>query len=255
MSRPGGSGKETGELYRSVSGVRAREGVVRRIQDLILANELAPGDPLPPERELAARLSVSRNVLREGLRILTQKGLVRVVAGRGAYVEAPSGRVVSESLALLLQLRQVSLVELCDARLLIEPELAGLAAERATLDDLAVIDACLAELARTRSEPQLHVPADLMFHNAIASVARHSVYGAIVEAVRAPMAQSMLLGTEIPRAIDISDGHHRAIAAAIRTHDPEAAHAAMWGHIAYVQNYVRRRGATVPATSGESPAA
>ena len=110
----------TGDLYRSVDRIGAREAVVRRIQDLIVANKLAPGDPLPPERELAARLSVSRNVLREGLRTLSQKGLVRVVAGRGAFVEAPTGRVVSESLALLLQLRQVSLIELCDARLLIE---------------------------------------------------------------------------------------------------------------------------------------
>ncbi len=232
----------TSDLYRSVDRIGAREAVVRRIQDLIVANELAPGDPLPPERELAARLSVSRNVLREGLRILSQKGLVRVVAGRGAYVEAPTGRVVSESLALLLQLRQVSLLELCDTRLLIEPELASLAAQRSTPEDLATIDACLAELLRTRAEPQLHVAADLLFHDAIAAVARHSVYGAIVEAVRAPMSQSMLLGTQVPRAIDISDGHHRAIAAAIRAHDPQAAHAAMWGHIAYVQNYVRRDG-------------
>ncbi|MGI9148987.1 MAG: FadR/GntR family transcriptional regulator [Chloroflexota bacterium] len=245
----------SGDLYRSVDGVGARESVVRRIEDLILENKLAPGNPLPPERELAARLSVSRNVLREGLRILSQKGLVRVVAGRGAYVEAPSGRVVSESLALLLQLRQVTLLELCDARLLIEPELASLAAQRASMDDVAAIDACLAELARTSSEPHLHVSADLTFHNVIASVARHSVYGAIVEAVRAPMAQSMLLGTQIPRAIDISDGHHRAITAAIRAHDPDAAHAAMWGHIAYVQNYVRRRSGSAPLAAGESPVA
>lgn len=243
------------DLYRSVDRVNAREAVVRRIQDLIVQNKLVPGDLLPPERELAARLSVSRNVLREGLRILSQRGLVRVVAGRGASVEAPTGRVVSESLALHLQLRRVSLLELCDARLLIEPELASLAAERATAEDNATLDACLAELARTTDDPQQHVAADLVFHNAIAGAARHSFYGAIVEAVRSLMSQSMLLGTQIPRAIDISDGHHRAIAAAIRAHDPDAARAAMWGHIAYVQDYVRRRSRSEPATDGQAPAA
>ncbi len=243
------------DLYRSVERIGAREAVVRRLEDLIVENKLAPGELLPPERELAGRLSVSRNILREGLRILGQKGLVRVVAGRGAYVEAPTERVVSESLALLLQLRQVSLHELCDARLLIEPELAGLAAERGTTEDLQVLDACIAELARTRTDPQLHVNADLTFHTAIARAARHSVYGAIVEAVRAPMAQSMLLGTQIPRAIEISDGHHRAILAAIIARDAEAARAAMWGHIAYVQDYVRRRAISASAAAGESPAA
>jgi GntR family transcriptional repressor for pyruvate dehydrogenase complex len=244
-----------GDLYRSVDRIGAREAVVQRLQALIVDNKLARGELLPPERELAARLSVSRNVLREGLRILSQKGLVRVVAGRGAYVEAPTGRVVSESLALLLQLRQVSLLELCDARLLIEPELAGLAAERATPEDLATIATCIEELARTSTDPQLHVTADLDFHNVIAAVARHAVFGAMVEAVRAPMWQSMLLGTQIPRAIEISDGHHRVIAAAIAAHDPDAARAAMWGHIAFVQDYVRRRRASASTADGQTPAA
>jgi GntR family transcriptional repressor for pyruvate dehydrogenase complex len=157
-------------------------------------------------------------------------------------------------LALHLQLRQVSLLELCDARLLIEPELAALAADRATADDIAAIDDCIEELARTVKDPQRHVAADIHFHNAVASVAQHSFYGAIVEAVRTLMTQSMLLGTEIPRAIDISDGHHRSIAAAIRAHDAEAARAAMWGHIAYVQDYVRRR-LRGGSTSDEAPAA
>jgi GntR family transcriptional repressor for pyruvate dehydrogenase complex len=248
------AGSPTDDLYRSVDRVGAREAVVRRIQDLIVENKLTPGDLLPPERELSVRLSVSRNVLREGLRILSQKGLVRVVAGRGAYVEAPTGRVVSESLALHLQLRQVSLLELCDARLLIEPELAALAAERATPEDVAALQACLDDLARSTEDPQHHVAADLAFHNAIAGFARHSFYGAIVEAVRTLMSQSMLLGTQIPRAIEISDGHHRAIGAAIRSHDAEAARASMWGHLAYVYDYVRRS-AQVSANDGESPAA
>jgi DNA-binding FadR family transcriptional regulator len=134
----------------------------------------------------------------------------------------------------------VGLLELCDARLLIEPELAALAAERATDDDIAEMKRCLDRLYEARFEPQAHVEADLAFHHAIAQAARHFVFHSIVEAVRTLVVQSKVLGTQIPRAIDASDGHHRAIFAAISAHDIEAARAAMWGHMAFIQGYIRR---------------
>jgi DNA-binding FadR family transcriptional regulator len=143
-------------------------------------------------------------------------------------------------LSILLQLRHVGLIELCDARLLIEPELAALAAERATAEDIAEIKRSLDRLYEMRFNPQAHVEADIAFHGAIAQAARHFVFQSIVEAVRTLVIQSMVIGTQIPRAIDASDGHHRAIFAAINAHDIEAARAAMWGHMAFIQEYIRR---------------
>lgn len=238
--RPAPDGNGAADLYTSVDRVGATDAVVQRIEDLIVRTTLRPGDPLPPEREFAAQLGVSRNILREALKILSQKGLVRVISGRGAFVDVPTTQALGESLALLLQLRQVSVLDLCDVRLLIEPELASLAAARATDADIEELQRWLDRLHEARADAAAHVEADLAFHGAIARTARHSVLQPIVEAVRAPVTHSMQLGTRIPRAIDASDGHHRAIFAAIKARDPAAAQAAMWGHMAYVQSYIRR---------------
>ena len=238
----------------STERVRTTESVVQRIERLIIAHQLATGDRLPPERELAAELCVSRNVLREALKVLTQKGLLKVIPGHGTYIAIPSPRVVSESLSVLLQLRHVGLLELCDTRLLIEPELAALAAERATDEDIAELQRCLDRLYETRFDPQEHVEADLAFHSVIAQAANHFVFQSIVEAVRTLVVQSMSLGTQIPRAIDASDGHHRAIFAAIKAHDIEAARAAMWGHMAFIQGYIRRLEKASSAATTESQA-
>ena len=104
--------------------------VVDALQAMILDRQLSPGDALPSERELATLLSVSRNVLREALGILRQRGLVDSRHGTGTYVSLPSSSQARDALILLLEMSKVSLVELCDARILIEPELAYFAALR-----------------------------------------------------------------------------------------------------------------------------
>lgn len=243
------------ELYRAVDRLGATDAVVRRLEGLIVEQKLQPGQLLPPERALATQLNVSRSILREALRVLAHKGLVRVVAGRGAYVATPSGRAVTESLSLLLQLRRVTLLELCDVRLLIEPELAALAAERATEADDERLAEWIQALAESRNGGQARIEADLGFHATIALIANHSLMQAIVEAVREPVVQTMQLSMQ-PHLIEASDGHHRTVLAAIRARDPAAARAAMWGHLAYVRDHLRqtalREAQTARRTSGAS---
>lgn len=224
-------------MYGAVDRLRATDAVAQRIEALIVEQRLAPGDALPPERSLASRLEVSRNILREALRTLGEKGLVNVVSGKGTFVREPSTEAVEASLSLLLQLRHVSLVELCDARAAIEPEMAALAAERRTDADIERINARMLELEQSGS-PAEHVAADLEFHRAIAETSRHSVYASIADAVRALVTRSMLVGTNVPRAIDVSDTQHQAIAEAITAGDPDQARNAMRVHIAYVRDYV-----------------
>lgn len=230
------------QLYGTIEPVRSTDAVAQRIEHLILDQRLEPGDALPAERDLAAQFSVSRNVLREALRALSQKGLIRVVHGRGAFVQEPTTEAVEESLATLLQRRHVSLVDLCDARLLLEPEMAALAAERGSAEEREQLRAAMTALEQaTEAEP--HVEADLALHRKIAEMARHSVYEAITEAVRAPVMRSMLLGTSVPRAIGASDDHHRVIVEAIADGDVDGARTAMAEHIAYIRSYVEERAA------------
>lgn len=237
------SRERSGPMYGTIEPVRSTDAVAQRIEQLILDQRLSPGAALPAERELAAQFSVSRNVLREALRSLSQKGLIRVVHGRGAFVQEANTEAVEESLAMLLQRRHVSLADLCDARLLLEPEMAALAAERGTAAERDRLRALMDALDDARDDAESHVEADLALHRCIAEMARHSVYEAITEAVRAPVTRSMLLGTSVPRAIDASDDHHRAIVDAIAAGDAGAARAAMREHISYIREYVEERDA------------
>lgn len=226
-------------VYEEVGKVRITDSVVDRIQEMILSSELRPGDALPSERELAARFNVSRNVLREALGVLGQKGLVIVRSGRGTFIAEPSPDQMKDSLELLLRLRHVSLVELCETRLLIEPELAALAAKNASTSDTSDLTKWMNDLRDAEHEASAHVRADLGFHSEIARMARHSVLQTIVEVVREPVMLSMMFGTRVPRAISDSDAHHEDVWRSIVNGDEAAARASMHAHLSYVADYVR----------------
>lgn len=228
-------------LYEPLRHRRTTDTIVEQLETLILERRLEPGDFLPPERELAAALSVSRNVLREALGVLGQKGLVRVAAGRGTTVVRPSTEHVEDALTTLIEHHQMSLVELCDARLLIEPELAAKAALGVTPEGVHRLETLMEILETTREDSAAHVAADRDFHGEIARLAGSRVLAAMVQSVRAPVTRSMLLGTSVPRAIDASDQDHRDVLEAIRERDPEAARSAMVRHIRYVRDYVMAR--------------
>lgn len=227
-------------LFGAIENVSTGDLIATRIENLILERQLSPGDALPPERELATQLSVGRNAVREALRTLSEKGLVRVVHGRGAFVQVPSTESIESSLSMLLRFRQVSLSDLCDARALLEPEIAALAAKRATAEDREILEGLLADVEGAVKDSAAHVEADLALHRGIARTARHSVYDAITEAVRGPVMQSMVLGTRVPSAINVSDDQHRMIVEAIVAGDEDAARAAMRRHLDYISDYVRR---------------
>ena len=110
----------------------ATASVVEQIRRRILSGSLRPGTSLPPERELAVQLDVSRATLRQGLSILSQMGLLTIHRGRsgGAVVTTPPATTVSTSIALLFQTRVITAGQLCEFRRALEVEAAQLAAAR-----------------------------------------------------------------------------------------------------------------------------
>lgn len=226
-----------GSSFKSLERRSTSSAVVDAIQQMIVDQHLKPGDALPSERELATLLTVSRNVLREALGVLGQRGLVETRHGTGTYVSLPSSRQARDALVLLLEMGKVSLVELCDARILIEPELAALAAQR---DDEAGRELLRAtwNALQTADDGEHHVAADLAFHGAIAGLANHAVLRALVDAVKEPVMRGMILGTKVPRAIEDSNRQHDEIYKAILDRDSEAARREMHRHLLFVQSYL-----------------
>ena len=242
-------------LYGPLGRRKTTDTIVEQLEGMILDRKLVPGDFLPPERDLAAALSVSRNVLREALGVLGQKGLVRVMTGRGTMVIRPSTDNVEGALSLLIEHHRISLLDLCDARLIIEPELAARAASLAEEGAIERLDELMTILVTTREDAPAHVEADRAFHAEVARAGGNRVLAAMVQSVRQPVTQSMLLGTSVPRAIDTSDQDHHDVLEAIRRHDPDGAREAMTRHITYVRQYVVSQGreeaaASPPKTSG-----
>jgi GntR family transcriptional repressor for pyruvate dehydrogenase complex len=260
MSREGSSavarrpGAADVGMYGPLGRRKTTDTIVDQLEGLILERKLVPGDFLPPERDLAAALSVSRNVLREALGVLGQKGLVRVMAGRGTMVVRPSTDNVEGALSMLIEHHRISLVDLCDARLFIEPELAARAASHAEEAAIRRLDELMRVLETTREDAPAHVEADRAFHAEVARSGGNRVLAAMVESVRRPVTRSMLLGTSVPRAIDTSDQDHRDVLEAIRRRDPDAARDAMTRHIMYVREYVvaqgREKAASSPPAAG-----
>lgn len=218
---------------KRLSRRRLYEDVTAQISEWIEENGLKPGDRLPPEREIATSLGVSRATVSQALVALEVLGVVDVRHGDGAILRTPSAgaRVVAA-----LQGHVQRMPEIIEARDALETKLAALAAERRTDDDLAQIDAALDAMAADIAAGGRGVEADERFHAAV-TAAGHSALLArlmaeISDLIRETRIESL---AQEGRPKDSLAGHTR-IAAAIRDRDPAGAAAAMHDHISLVSD-------------------
>jgi DNA-binding FadR family transcriptional regulator len=176
-------------MFRQAKQNRIFQDVIYQIQEAILQGQLKAGDKLPAERALKAMFKTSRGTLREALRVLEQKGLITIKTGvsGGAIVKAVTTHQVSESLALLLRYQKVSLRDLAEFRQGVEGIVAGIAAERATKEDLQVLKGLLCE-AKVHVEEGVSrwnefIQVDNTLHMALARIARNPVYQSVLQTV------------------------------------------------------------------------
>jgi GntR family transcriptional repressor for pyruvate dehydrogenase complex len=231
--------------YRPIARTKTTEQVVDRIEQLIIERHLSENEALPSERELAAMLGVSRNILREGLSVLGQMGLVETVPGRRTRVARPGLRELSSTVDLMVRVGDISLTDLSEVRSILEPEIAARAAGRADPEQIEELRAIMATLEARQGDPAGHVEADLSFHRTIAMIAGNALLVVLMQAIGEPLMRSMALGTRIPRAVGEADVDHLAICDAIAGRDPEGAAAAMHRHMEHVRRYVIDAGARV----------
>src|SRR3954452_3751553 len=151
------------------------EQVVAFVRELIDRGRLRPGDRLPAERELATQIGVSRPSVRAGLHALAAMGVVRSRHGSGTYIPDGPPLLGSEPLSFLAALHGFTRDEMYEARRILETEAAGLAAERATADQLASLAGELAGLLASRGNPSLFLVHDINFHRAVATAATNPI--------------------------------------------------------------------------------
>jgi DNA-binding FadR family transcriptional regulator len=205
--------------------------LAREIGLQILEGKLPPGTILPNEADLGMQLGVSRTALREAVKVLAAKGLVEVRRKTGTRVRPLHdwNALDPDVLSWLFSGNglAVGIHDLLELRLIIEPAGARLAAQRATAEHLAAIEAALESMDRSVADSESSVEPDLQFHLAILEATENAFmrpFGALIqEALRA----SFKLTNRDRPAFERSLRRHRDVLEAIRQRDPEAAEAAM----------------------------
>jgi GntR family transcriptional regulator, transcriptional repressor for pyruvate dehydrogenase complex len=211
---------------------RLADKVAESILETIRSEGLEPGTSLPAERELGEQFGVSRTVIREAIRSLSSKGLVRVVSGSGVKVVAVDVSTVRESMVNFVYGSDFDYDQLDEVRQAIELAVAGHAAERATPDDVARIARSVEAMAHSLGDLEACVEADLAFHRALALATHNELFvalndsigEALVEVRRRKLAQNVAQRRQCSAA-------HRAILGATAAHDALAAREAMSAHL------------------------
>lgn len=224
---------------------RAAEAVARHIETLILEGSLAPDQTLLPERELALRLNVSRPTLRDGLKLLQDRGLLAGERGRGLRVAALGRAAITDPLLALLASHPEVEDDYLDFRDVVESHAAGLAAARATPLDHDRIAAALdrIESAHAAAIPADEAEADAALHQAIYEASHNlvllQIMRALSDSLRSNVAANRARMFTLPQMRNTLRDQHRAIAAAILARDAGAARAAAHAHLAYVRQAAR----------------
>jgi DNA-binding FadR family transcriptional regulator len=228
--------------FQAVATQRLYEQVAGQVTDLVARGEFKPGDRLPPERDLAKLLGVSRPTVREAMIALEIAGLVEVRVGAGAFVTVKAKNGTTNG--RLFEGAGSSPLELIAARRTIEPEVAALAAQLATPPEIAAIAETIAMIGAAQDTPE-HRAADHLFHVRVGLASHNAVLTAIVDECWADMYSPMfermgaitgLIASRCsPHQRDKTNLEHGDVYRAIAARDPQAARAAMNRHLEGVE--------------------
>ena len=156
-------------------GGRSSQTIVEHVRALISAGEVKPGDRLPPERELARKLKISRSSLRAGIGFLSAMGVLKSRHGAGTFVSSGPPALDSSSLSVLGALHGFLPWQMFEARIVLEANVAALAAERATDEHVAELAEEVAEMYASLTDPQEYLIHDVRFHRTIARAAGNPI--------------------------------------------------------------------------------
>src|SRR5215213_3784497 len=228
------------DIFKTIDPERrgtTSEEVISRLREMIHGGDLRPGDRLPPERDLAKMLGVSRPTLRAGIRSLAAVGVLQSRQGAGTFVVKADGppSLDSSPLRLMASLHGFTSAEMFEARQALEMAVAGLAAERATSDQMATMAEEVAGMFASLDDPEQFLIHDVRFHQTVAAASGNRILTSLMN-----MVATILFDTRIKtvkRAKDLKESAemHRHVYRAVRARDPEAAREAMHAHLVMAQ--------------------
>lgn len=216
------------DALRPMTKQRLYEQVLDRLRQYVAEGGLRAGDRLPPERDLAQRLGVSRASVKQAIVVLEVQGLVEARHGGGTYLVRDSLDV--EPVEKMVERRR-RLPDVLDAREALETKLAELAAERRTDEDLAAMKLALAKMAGEIEEGGHGIEGDRLFHAAVTAAAHSSLLAEFMRSIADQIAESRTESLRQPGRPDSSLAQHHAILEAIALQRPGRAATAMRRHV------------------------
>ncbi|HAY05300.1 MAG TPA: FadR/GntR family transcriptional regulator [Hyphomonas sp.] len=215
--------------------------LANQIMDNIRSGVWNAGDKLPTERQMALDMGVSRSSLREALRALEILGLLRMRQGSGVYVSSLDADVMLIPLHLFVTLEPANVESLFEARMILESEVAALAASRITDNQLARLRETVVSPPERREDIEKFIEADVAFHNVITEVADNPILARMVTSIEYLGRASRQLTGYVPGVLKRSARDHKAILDAMAARSPEQARSAMMKHLINVREAYRKR--------------
>jgi GntR family transcriptional regulator, transcriptional repressor for pyruvate dehydrogenase complex len=217
------------------------EQIVEHLLNMIREKQLRPGDRLPPERELAVTLGVSRPPLREALRALSLMRMIENRQGSGTFVTSLKPELFVEHLDFIFTINDTTLLDLFEARKILEVGLVALAAQNITDQELEEVENCMQQAAECIDDPEAFLKADLELHEYFISAARNNILSLFMNSINDLNIASRRVTGEALTTRQQTLEHHRKIVDAIRAHDPQAASLAMRAHLDHIEERLKEK--------------
>lgn len=228
-------------VFERIQSAKLSQSVVRQIEQLILRGIVRPGERLPPERELAERMGVSRPSLREAFADLQERGLLQSRAGSGVYVSESLGSVFSKAMIDLFASHEEALFDFIAFRRDIE----GLAAERAARlasdTDLEVINTRFERMVASagKRNPKENARLDAEFHMAILEASHNVIMLHMMQAMFDLLREGVFYNRQVMFSQQTTReallDQHRAINSALQSRDAKGARAAIEAHLGFIE--------------------
>jgi GntR family transcriptional repressor for pyruvate dehydrogenase complex len=226
-------------VFKPISPKKISSQIAEQIRASILAGEFAPGEKLPPERELAEMFGVSRPSVREALNLLASSGLVMSYQGGGTVVMSLMETTAGNPMTELIRSQQERALDVIEVRKAIEASTAFYAAQRALPEDIRTMERIVDGLRENLEGLKPSENLDANFHLAIAKATHNIVWLHLMQNIFDAMKEFQ---QSVWRAVYLTGEdhhllyqHHRRIFEAIRNRDPEAARAAMAEHLNFAE--------------------
>lgn len=241
------------KAFRAVRKTRVSQDIIGQVRDLVTSGRLKPGDRLPSERELSQALSVSRSSVREAVRVMESLGFIEARAGEGTFVSSFSGSRGSDPIIAGMLQDWSTQHKLFEVRRVIEPDLAALAARRATAEHIERLRAILNEQEAEIAHGGTGVKQDSLFHFLMAEATGNEplvrIMDSLMDLLLKTREESLHHDERPARSLE----QHRAILDSIEARNPRAAERLMRDHIRDVEELVFSKGKQPLADRPASP--